>query len=371
MKEKLVVKTPGKLMVAGEFAVLEKGYPLLVMAVDRYVHTVIEDATSYRFTSENFKLYDLTWHFNGERVIFENYSPRLKFVTSAMTTVLTYLKEKGVETTPFSLSVRSELDDEETGAKYGLGSSAAVVTSVVAAILEKFLQYPPARSLIFKLAAIAHVRTQGSGSGADIAASTYGGVIYYKSFQANWLLYELRNSKDILPVIQKKWRYLQIKEFQFPKNTHLCIGWTGKPASTKSLVSEISKLKKTNRSAYDSFLQNSRRAVNLIVQGINQDDEATFFKGITNNRHTLAKLGAVANVPIETEKLALLSELAEQVNGVGKLSGAGGGDCGIAFLQKEADRTRLYERWEDNGIQPLALTIDKAGTIVTDRFSSE
>lgn len=371
MKEKLVVKTPGKLMVAGEFAVLEKGYPLLVMAVDRYVHTIIEDDTNYYFTSENFEMYDLTWHFNGERVIFDNYSPRLKFVTSALTTVLTYLKEKGVETTPFSLSVRSELDDEATGAKYGLGSSAAVVTSVVAAVLEKFLQYPPARSLIFKLAAIAHVRTQGSGSGADIAASTFGGVIYYKSFQANWLLYQLRKSKQILPVLQKKWRYLQIKEFQFPENTHLCIGWTGKPASTKSLVSEIAKLKKTNRSAYGNFLQNSRRAVNLIVQGINQGDEAVFFKGITNNRHTLARLGAVSNVPIETEKLALLSDLAEQLNGVGKLSGAGGGDCGIAFLQKEADGASLYERWEEHGIQPLAITVDDSGTVVTERFKTE
>src|SRR5699024_12131831 len=54
--------------------------------------------------------------------------------------------EKKVNTTPFSITVRSELDDEETGAKYGLGSSAAVVTSVITAVLEKFLRYPPAES---------------------------------------------------------------------------------------------------------------------------------------------------------------------------------------------------------------------------------
>lgn len=237
MGEKLTIRTPGKLMVAGEFAVLERGYPLIVMAVDRYVYATIEDAETYTFTSEDFELYDLEWTYNGKRVLFKNYSPRLKFVTSALTTVLTYLKERGIPTTPFSMSVRSELDDQETGAKYGLGSSAAVVTAVITAVLEKFLQYPPARRLIFKLAAIAHVRTQGSGSGADIAASTYGGVLHFKSFQANWLKYELRNNRHILPVIQKQWRYLHIEPIEFPKDLHLRIGWTGSPASTKSLVS--------------------------------------------------------------------------------------------------------------------------------------
>lgn len=370
MNEVITVKTPGKLMVAGEFAVLEKGYPLIVMAVDRYVYTTISDDSTYTFTSENFGLYHLTWEYNGERVIFENYSPRLKFVTSALTTVMTYLKERGIKTTPFSMSVRSELDDEETGAKYGLGSSAAVVTSVVTAVLEKFLQYRPARSLIFKLAAIAHVRTQGSGSGADIAASTYGGVIHYKSFQANWLTYELRKTKKILPVIQKKWRYLHIEQITFPKNIHVSIGWTGKPASTISLVGEIAKLKRTNWSAYKRFLQSSRKAVEDILTAIEQTDLQLFFKGISENRQALALLGEKASVPIETDKLARLSEAAEQLNGAGKLSGAGGGDCGIAFLQSEADCEPLYEQWEEHHIQPLDIAIDTAGTIVIEPLLS-
>jgi len=357
-------------MVAGEFAVLEKGHPLIVMAVDRYVYTTIADHTSYTFTSENFALYNLTWQFNGERVIFDNFSPRLKFVTSALTTALTYLKEKEIETTPFSMSVRSELDDEETGAKYGLGSSAAVVTSVITAILKRFLQYRPARSLIFKLAAIAHVRTQGSGSGADIAASTYGGVIHYQSFQANWLKYELAKSQQIIPVIQKKWRYLHIKQIKFPENIQVCIGWTGKPASTKSLVSEIAKLKKSNRDAYERFLINSRKAVHVILKSIARENRTLFFDGIKQNRHALAVLGEKAGIPVETKKLALLSEVAEQLNGAGKLSGAGGGDCGLAFLQTETDSEKeLYERWIEHHIQPLSIAVDHEGTVVIEQIS--
>lgn len=351
-------------MVAGEFAVLEKGYPLLVMAVDRYVYTTIEDNTSYKFTSENFELHDLTWHFDGKQVIFDDYSPRLKFVTSALTTALSYLKEKEIKTTPFSLSIRSELDDEKTGAKYGLGSSAAVVTSVITAILEKFLQYRPSRNLIFKLSAIAHVRTQGSGSGADIAASTFGGLIYYKSFQANWLKHEMKKSEQIIPILQKKWRYLHIKQISFPSDMTICIGWTGKPASTKNLVREISQLKQSNLQAYNDFLQNSKNAVNIIYESVKQNNRVKFFEGIKLNRETLSLLGKVADVPIETEKLALLSDAAEQLNGAGKLSGAGGGDCGLAFLQKEEDREKLYDIWQQHDIEPLSITLDTKGTVI-------
>src|SRR5690625_3406553 len=164
-------------MVAGEFAVLERKFPLIVMAVDRFVFTTIENHPYNSFTSEDFQLHNYMWSFDGRKVIFDTYSPRLKFVTIALATVLTYLKESRIPITPVSISIRSELNDQKTGAKYGLGSSAAVVTSIISAMLEKFLNEKPEKQLIFKLAAIAHVRAQGSGSGADIAASTYGGVL--------------------------------------------------------------------------------------------------------------------------------------------------------------------------------------------------
>src|SRR5699024_4951600 len=144
-----------------------------------FVFTTIEDHGENTFTSIDFKLHNYTWNFDGRKVIFDNYSPRLRFATIALATVFTYLKENRIKTNPVSITVRSELNDEKTGAKYGLGSSAAVVTSIISAVLEKFLKDKPAKKLIFKLAAIAHVRTQGSGSGADIAASTYGGVLHY------------------------------------------------------------------------------------------------------------------------------------------------------------------------------------------------
>src|SRR5699024_2172046 len=166
----ITIKTPGKLMVAGEFAVLEPHHQLIVMAVDRYLSTTIRDNDKNEVHLEDFKLYNQRFHFNGEQVVFEKEGPAIRFVKGALTTVFQYLQEKGIQPTSFSLSIQSELDDQVTGQKYGLGSSAAVVTSVVTAVLAKFLRRKPDQELIFKLAAISHVKTQGNGSGADIAA---------------------------------------------------------------------------------------------------------------------------------------------------------------------------------------------------------
>ena len=42
------IKTPGKLFVAGEYAVVEAGYPAIIIAVDRFIHLrITETSRSY------------------------------------------------------------------------------------------------------------------------------------------------------------------------------------------------------------------------------------------------------------------------------------------------------------------------------------
>lgn len=353
-------------MIAGEFAVLEPNHHLVVMAVDRFVYTSIMDSETNQLSLLDYQLNDVKWMFNGKKVMIQHADERTAFVENAMTTVLTYLQEQSIEITPFSLTVNSELDDKETGAKYGLGSSAAVVTSVITAILTKFYEKKMTKKLIFKLAAISHVRTQGSGSGADIAASTYGGVLLYSSFQANWLKELISSETSTTKIIDKDWENLSIKKVQLPKELNVCVGWTGKPASTANLVSEISKLKEDEIEAYDTFLAESERAVQSIVTGMTNNDLRPFFEGITKNKYALATLGQTANVEIETEKLHLLSKEAEKFGGVGKLSGAGGGDCGIAFLPQSVNCEELHQSWTELGIVPLQVNIHPYGAELSD-----
>ncbi|MGM8211186.1 phosphomevalonate kinase [Virgibacillus sp. W0430] len=350
----ITVKVPGKLMVAGEFAVLEPHHQLVVTAVNRFVYATIDANSDNQLTLENFGINQVSWSYQYNALEIRSNDERIRFVAAALQTVLDYLYESNIKPESFSLSIKSELDDA-TGVKYGLGSSAAVVTAVVSAVLNKYLPAPPPEQLVFKLAAIAHVKTQGNGSGADIAASAYGGLLQYASFQAEWLIAQYKQASSVQSLVNKEWTYFSIKRLQLPSTIRMCIGWTGKPASTAKLVNRILQLKKTDKASYERFLHSSETAVNMFLNGIIENNIPLFMEGIHKNRLALAAVGDAAQVAIETNQLKKLSELAAQHGGAGKLSGAGGGDCGIAFVASSQASNALMHAWEQFGIRPLAL----------------
>lgn len=362
MKRKITIKTPGKLMIAGEFAVLAPYQPLIVTAVDRFVTTEIERASENRVTLVDFALHNLRWEYNDKHVTFHANDKRLSFIRDALATTLQYIEENNVTPTPVSITIMSELDDHKTGLKYGLGSSAAVVTAVVTALLTYFLKDKVKNELIFKLAAISHIKTQGNGSGADVAASTYGGVLHYTSFQAEWLQEQLQKIDCLSELVRKKWTYLTIENVQFPENVQFCVGWTGSPASTGNLVAQILTLKSKKPDVFQSFLDKSNNAVQTILQGMKENDVPTFLDGIKKNRAALVELANEAEVLLETDKLRMLSEITEQFSGAGKLSGAGGGDCGIGFIHEGTSIKSLYEKWQEATINPLNLHVSKVGS---------
>lgn len=359
MEERLTVKVPGKLMVAGEFAVLEPHERLFVMAVNKYVFTSIEGSRDHLLSLENFELYNLPWRFDGRRVHVSTDDARISYVQRAMEVTFRYLVEQGYSIKPFTLSVRSELDDG-AGKKYGLGSSAAVVTSVVAAVL-KHVAGEADKEKVFKLASITHVMIQGNGSGADIAASTYGGLLLYTSFQAEWLLELIEEHETMTEMLEADWVYFSVKETVFPSHIYPYVGWTGSPASTGDLVSNIRKLKIESPEKYKQFIEHSRQAVNQLMVGIERDDEGIFMEGIHQNRLALTQLGKDAHVAIDTPDLDRLSDIAIALGGVGKFSGAGGGDCGFAFMQDAGKGSLLFKKWEEYGIKPLPLDVEYEG----------
>ncbi|GIN69549.1 hypothetical protein J14TS2_00240 [Bacillus sp. J14TS2] len=252
------------------------------------------------------------------------------------------------------MSVRSELDDTG-GRKYGLGSSAAVATAVVSAILKRFLPHEPSKQLIFKHASISHVITQGNGSGADVAASSHGGLLRYSSFQADWLLRAYNDANTITKLAESDWPYFTVKPIKLPETIHMCIGWTGSPALTSSLIRKIRDLKDSNSSQYEQFLSNSSVAVSSFLDGVTHADPVQVIEGVRLNRRALAELGRNAGVDIETPALTTLYDLAEQHGGVGKPSGAGSGDCGIAFLPSEEKVEQLKNAWEKQESSRLTL----------------
>jgi phosphomevalonate kinase, ERG8-type, Gram-positive branch len=360
-----IVRVPGKLMIAGEYAVLEPGHQAVVAAVDRYVTAHIIPSCQNKLSLPQLSMENITWEIGEGKVQFNISDSRLGFIQNSIAVSSQYLNESLVKLCPFHLKIVSGLDDPETGKKYGLGSSAAVVAAVIFAVLYFHAVgiEPDDLEKVFKLSALAHLKTQRGGSGADIAAAIYGGWLQYSAFSAEWVLKQEKKGVGLKQLLGRSWPYLSIKQVVPPTQLKLAVGWTGKPAATIPMIENLKTLRKNNYEVYKEFLKESDEAVEKLIKGFEFNDCKEAINSLRLNRKALIKLQHKTEINIETEELGTLCYIAEAF-GSGKSSGAGGGDCGIAFLKDDDSRQELYKEWKAAGIEPLELRVAQKGVTI-------
>ncbi|MFD1203685.1 phosphomevalonate kinase [Sporosarcina contaminans] len=359
----ITIQVPGKLFIAGEFAVLEPEASAIVAAVNRYVYAEIAFSDENHLQLPNIGFEDIRWDvIEGKLHLYEQ-SPKLSFLQNTLQICNQYIVEAGIKLKPFTLRINSELDDA-SGRKYGLGSSAAVVVAAVTAILRLYKEEGISSSpeIIYKLASIVHFKTQGNGSCADVAASTYGGYLHYSAFDGEWIKDRLTEDINLHAFIAEQWPGLHIKKIVPPTELLLCVGWTGNEMSTYKMIEKIKRLKLVQPAAYADFLEQSIMAVHDMVDQFEKSDERGAIQSFARNRKALSKLGRDAEAEIETPKLQELIHIANKY-GAGKTSGAGGGDCGIAFVIGELNASQLKEEWASSNIEPLNLAVSKEGAM--------
>ncbi len=162
---------PGKLMLMGEHAVLD-GYHCLVAAVNRRITVTLTPRTDRGIRIES--------QLGQVETSLDSLAIELPF-----TFVLQAIKNIA-PSTGFDITVDSEFDDQ-----LGLGSSAAVTVATTTALLPLA---DPRR--VFDLAYRTILDVQGAGSGADVAASVWGGVLAYRCDP-----FECRKLKHVPPII--------------------------------------------------------------------------------------------------------------------------------------------------------------------------
>lgn len=359
------VRAPGKLMIAGEYAILEPNQRAVVIAINRYVTVCIEEAKTNKISIPQWGIEDISWEIVNETVEFSTRDSRLIFVENSIYIVYKFLKEKGIKTKSFKLLIESELNDPLSGKKYGLGSSAAVVVTIIESILRLHSDNNNVFTLdkIFKLSAIVHLITQKNGSGADIAAAVYGGWLEYSAFSGEWVLNEFEQGGKILDILDKSWPNLYIKSLTPPPSLQLVVGWTKEPASTAAMVKTVQDFGKYNLEVYNEFLRGSSISVSRLIKSFENKDSTEAIISLSQNRKVLKKLGENTGINIETMKLRKLCSIADTF-GSGKLSGAGGGDCGIAFLLGDSQKQEIFKIWKEADIMPLDLRVSKMGVSI-------
>lgn len=348
---------PGKLFIAGEYAVVTPGHPSILVALDQFITVSLEEAdTTGTIRSAQYGGLPIPWTREEDQLVIDQRENPFLYITEAVKVTERFIKESGIPLSYFHLSAKSELDNA-SGKKYGLGSSGAVTVATIKALL-KFYAIDPEFELVYKLASLAHLSVKSNGSFGDIAASTYGGWIAYACFDREWVM-EKATELTLTELLKTEWPQLMIRPLTPPANLRLVIGWTGSPASTTHLVDRVNDVRGGIDDFYKTFLGASKTCVNAMIAAFEKGDLQAIQAGIRENRLLLQQLTAHTGVVIETPPLTQLCDLAEKNLGAAKSSGAGGGDCGIVIIDRQSGIIPLISEWEKVGIMNLPLHVFK------------
>jgi len=190
------------------------------------------------------------------------------------------------------------------------------------------------RELAYKLAHRAHRAAQGGvGSGADVAAAVYGGVVYY-----------LRRATEV-----------DVYPIELPEQLELVVFSTGTPSSTVDFVRAVEAFAGTHPVAWRARLGVIGAHADRFAVACGQDDVGQIVEHARGANAELEGLGRDMSLPIVTPALAEAARLAEALGGAAKPSGAGGGDVGVAFLTTPGAAETFRQRASHIGLEILSI----------------
>jgi mevalonate kinase len=329
LKKSIKVSAPGKLMLFGEHAVIY-GKPCIVTAVDQRMNVFIETTTS------NFL------EITATDVGINNYQKRLDQLTRGKNTPKNArFVEYAVKNffSEFGLSAGVKIKTQSAFShEFGFGSSSAVTVGVLKALSELFNKKLTKLNL-FKLSYKTVLDIQGVGSGFDLAAAIWGGTVYF-----------VAGGKEIEPLSVK--------------NPSLVVGYSGVKADTATLVKQV----KTFRNNHPKIVNGIFDLIELIVGDARKALLAKNFAEVGE----LANLnqGFLDGLAVSSQKLSDLIYASREAGAYGaKISGAGGGDCIIAFASAKKTQ-KITEAIKKKGGVVLNVQTGAQGVRIENEISS-
>ncbi len=332
---RIEASAPGKLVVLGEYAVLE-GAPALVLAVDRRAHATLSPTTGDAWEIVAPTLVQearVTLH-AGEATWLSAVAPELAWVGRLLA---------GFPAAGTLPAQRLVLDSDafyfDAGgqrSKLGLGSSAALTVALLGGL--HALARRPAPTLAEAMAA--HRAIQGGhGSGIDVAAALVGGLLRFQSHAGT----------------------AQVERLGLPARLAWCCAWAGRPTSTPAMLAKVAAWRRREPAA---FARQMRQLATLSGRGIDavaSADAAAFRSALERYFHALAGFGAIAGIDIASREHLALAAIARATGCVYKSCGAGGGDVGITFGADDGSVRAFATRAAAAGYPVIELAADSTG----------
>lgn len=294
---------PGSIMVTGEHAVVY-GHPAMVCAIEQRIDVDVTPRNDRKLHIVSGVSPPLSFYLDE----LPDAKGPLRFVIAALEMYKDQM-EGGAE-----FDIRSAIDPT-----LGLGSSAAVTIAMLGA-----LQYlSNGRVGEEDLPQIHHnalhiIRTlQGRGSGADLAASLYGGLVEYRLPAKMVSAVPHGEHAEITPL---------------PLPPPLYLSYCGYKTPTAEVLATIATRMAGREAAYDLLYQEMGAVSRQAIEAARVDDWQTAAAALNDYQRLMAELGVTDRV------LDQLVAQGRSVPGVlaAKISGSGLGDCVLAVGEMTA-----------------------------------
>lgn len=299
-----VCTAPGKIMLAGEYAVID-GSDAIMLAVNRYAVATLHKTP-------------------------QHLSPFLRAAVDVI------IGEYGTSSVQARDAARVRVDTEafrEGGTKLGLGSSAAATVAAIGLALGEGFDTDTVHALARRAHGDAQEPKGARGSGADVASCTYGGCLRFAPAP-------------------------KTTQVALPDDLHLVFPWCGQSASTTSLVSQVRPLQQHNPDQYRSLtLGISDAAERLVTAGT----AAEAIEAVSLAGRAVEALGAAAKAPIWLPVHSQMRDIAKRLGGSVKPTGAGGGDLALGAFHSLEQAQRFRDALVDRGIPCPDLAPSKLG----------
>ncbi len=329
-RKPLPVSAPGKLFLLGEYAVLGGG-PALVSSVDRQVSVNPRDDDG------------------GYEVQGATFDDPLQ-LPLLIRQVLREQEGLDVDMNRLTVDVSDFYRDDT---KLGFGSSAASTAAIIASTAPHL-----DATRRFELGWEVHRRLQGGvGSGADIAAATFGGPLAFQ-------LHDRRSPFDEfgLPGLPGSPETIDTGPALLdrsdaltpPDELRIYAVWTGHSARTVSFVDAVADAAERNPRETATIFASIAAASTMGIEAARDDDASRFVDAIRAGDRAMEALSRLADIPIITDEHRRIRALAHTTHGVAKPSGAGGGDFTLLVAPANAPIPRPIE--QDYFVLPVTPT---------------
>ncbi|KAI0173291.1 Phosphomevalonate kinase [Hypoxylon sp. FL1284] len=402
------VSAPGKVLLAGGYLVLDRQYTGLVFGLSARINVVAQEIRTIQgvqlseIVVESPQFLEAQWRY-GYHLAPEDGGIKLTqlqvgsneinanpFVEITLAYALTYilstadlkpshafapvrltvLADNAYYSQPHSSSPTPSADGRfakfpvklRDAHKTGLGSSAALVTALTAALLAHYLPrtaFDPASDAghraLHNLAQAAHCAAQGKvGSGFDVAAAVYGSCAYRRFSPAVLAGLPDVGAPGFAPALAAcvdspaSWDTEVDKTAKMPPGVALRMCDVDCGSQTVGMVKQVLRWRDAepaaSRALWDE-LQARNEELGAAL-GDNNADERKIVTAVGRVRALVRRMGDASGVPIEPpSQSALLDALRDGVDGVleGVVPGAGGFDA-LALLVRDDEATEARVR---------------------------